>query len=65
MRWGLQQSIVSTIANWDLHPRSHYADYPALERLLAARYGYRTDDIDHADPFPSPQARPNRAGSRT
>ena len=54
MRWGLQQSIPSTIANWDLHPRSHYADYPALERLVIARYGYLTDDIDHADPFPSP-----------
>ena len=51
MRWGLQQSIPSTIANWDLHPRSHYADYPALRRLLVARYGYETDDIEHDDPF--------------
>jgi hypothetical protein len=53
MRWALQQSIPSTIANWDLQPRSHYADYPALRRLLAARYGYETDDIEHIDPFPS------------
>ena len=57
MRWGLQQSIPSTIANWDLHPRSHYADYPALGRLLVARYGYDTDDIEHDDPFPSSRGR--------
>lgn len=54
LRWGLQQSIPSTVSNWDLHPRSHYADYPALRRLLIARYGYGTDDIDHEDPFSTP-----------
>jgi len=56
MRWGLKQSIPSTVANWDLHPRSPYADYPAFERLLAERYGYWRDDVDHEDPFPQADA---------
>ena len=27
-------------------------DVPAIERLLAARYGYWDDDVPHDDPFP-------------
>ncbi len=52
LRWGLKESIPSTVGNWDLHVRSPYADYPAFERVLAERYGYWTDDVDHEDPFP-------------
>ncbi|MEA2127505.1 MAG: hypothetical protein QOJ85_396 [Solirubrobacteraceae bacterium] len=26
-------------------------DLPAIERFLAARYGYWNDDIEHDDPF--------------
>jgi hypothetical protein len=26
-------------------------DLPAIERFLAERYGYWSDDIEHSDPF--------------
>lgn len=57
LRWGLKESIPSTVTNWDLDLRSPYADYPAFERLLAERYGYWTDDINHDDPFPAAHLR--------
>ena len=29
-----------------------FRDFAAIERLLAARYGYWDDDVAHDDPFP-------------
>ncbi|MXY43425.1 MAG: hypothetical protein F4Y50_05105 [Dehalococcoidia bacterium] len=45
-------SMLSSLANWDLECRQPTPDFPAIERFLAARYGYWGDDVEHEDPFP-------------
>jgi hypothetical protein len=44
-------SMLSLVQHWSLEARQRTADVNAIEELLAARYGYWTDDVDHADPF--------------
>ena len=52
----LQQSrrtaLLSLVNLWDLETHQSTPDFPAIERLLAARYGYWDDDVQHTDPFP-------------
>ena len=45
-------SMLSSLAHWDLECRQPTPDFPAIERFLAARYGYWDDDAEHDDPFP-------------
>lgn len=51
MRRARLMGIVPLIVNWGLEPRQETPDYPAMEELLAARYGYWTIDAEHTDPF--------------
>jgi len=44
-------AIGSLVANLGLHVHSPIPDIPAIERLLAARYAYWSDDVPHDDPF--------------
>jgi hypothetical protein len=44
-------AIGSLVANLGLHVHSSIPDIPAIERLLAARYAYWSDDVPHDDPF--------------
>ena len=43
--------IVPLLVNWHLAPRQRTPDYPAMEQLLASRYGYWSIDAEHSDPF--------------
>lgn len=45
-------ALLSLVRLWDLEPHQSTPDFPAIERLLAARYGYWDEDVDHLDPFP-------------
>ena len=45
--------ILPLLEHWDLEIHQRTPDIPAIERLLAARYGYWTDDSPHDDPFPA------------
>ncbi len=40
-----------SIANWGLQPSQQTPDYPAIEQILASRYGYWSIDAEHTDPF--------------
>jgi hypothetical protein len=44
-------AMASLVHNLGLETHSPIPDLPATERLLGARYGYWTDDVDHEDPF--------------
>jgi hypothetical protein len=45
---------------WGLELRQETPDFPAIEHLLAERYAYWTDDIDHDDPFPQVTNQPTQ-----
>ena len=45
-------ALLSLVNIWDLETHQSTPDFPAIERLLAARYGYWVDDVEHTDPFP-------------
>jgi hypothetical protein len=51
MRNGRIMALASLIVNWGLESRQRTLDYPAIEQLLASRYGYWSIDADHTDPF--------------
>ena len=53
MRTGRRQGIDPLVMHWDLQSRQRTPDYPAVERVLAARYGYWSIDADHSNPFAS------------
>lgn len=44
-------AMLSLLRHWKLTVRQGTPDIGAIERVLAERYGYWTDDIEHADPF--------------
>ena len=44
--------MLSLLNHWGLECRQETPDIPAIERLLAARYGYWDEDVPHEDPFP-------------
>jgi hypothetical protein len=43
--------IVAGLGIWDLELRDPSPDRAALERFMAERYAYWTDDVSHTDPF--------------
>lgn len=45
-------AMLSLVRHWNLEARQRTPDVAAIEELLAARYAYWTDDINHSDPFP-------------
>ena len=45
-------AMLSLVKHWGLELRQKTPDIPAIERLLADRYGYWNDDVPHDDPFP-------------
>ena len=47
-----QIAMLSLLKHWGLERYQETPDMPAIERLLAARYGYWDDDEPHDDPFP-------------
>lgn len=49
-------ALPSLMVNWGLEPRQRTPDYPAIEQLLASRYGYWSIDVGHTDPFDAPAA---------
>lgn len=48
---GRQMALASLMLHWGLDLHAGGLDIEAAERLLAERYGYWTDDIEHPDPF--------------
>ena len=44
-------AMMSHLNNWNLECHQRTPDMAAIERLLAARYGYWDDDVPHDDPF--------------
>jgi hypothetical protein len=51
LRQARLMGIVPLLVNWHLAPRQRTPDYPAMEQLLASRYGYWSIDSKHTDPF--------------
>lgn len=53
-------AMLSVAENWRLECHQGTPDMPAIERLLATRYGYWNDDVSHVDPFlqSDPSGRP-------
>jgi hypothetical protein len=51
LRQGRLMGIVPLLVHWHLAPRQRTPDYPAMEQLLASRYGYWSIDAEHTDPF--------------
>jgi len=47
-----QIAMLSLLNHWGLECCQATPDTPAIEQLLAARYGYWDDDVPHDDPFP-------------
>lgn len=56
IRSGRLMGIVPLLVNWGLEPRQRTPDYPAMEQILASRYGYWSIDAEHTDPFGTPAA---------
>ena len=54
-------AMMFLLKNWSLECHQRTPDMAAIERLLAARYGYWDDDVPHEDPFPD-NAVPATAG---
>lgn len=48
---GRQMALASLMMHWELDLHAGQFDVKAAEQLLAERYGYWTDDIEHRDPF--------------
>ena len=46
-----QLAMMSLLNRWKLESQQKTPDFPAIERLLADRYGYWDDDVPHDDPF--------------
>ena len=44
--------MMALLNHWGLECQQNTPDMPAIERLLAARYGYWDDDVPHDAPFP-------------
>ena len=52
MQRARQLGMLALVQRWGLECRQETPDFAAVERLLAARYGYWDDDVAHDDPFP-------------
>lgn len=53
LRFCLYSSMPSTLAVVGLELHQVTPDFPAIEEFLRHRYNYWTDDLPHADPFPT------------
>ena len=47
-----KRAMLALLKHWGLELRQRTPDMPAIEQLLANRYGYWYDDVPHDDPFP-------------
>jgi hypothetical protein len=45
-------AIPVVLNRWRLGLHQRAPDFPAIDTFLRVRYGYWTDDVEHADPFP-------------
>ena len=45
-------AMLPLLQHWGLELRQRTPDIPAIQQLLADRYGYWDDDVPHYDPFP-------------
>ena len=45
-------AMLSLVNHWGLKCQQMTPDIPAIEQLLAERYGYWDEDVPHDDPFP-------------
>lgn len=52
MQEARQFAMLDLLERWRLELHQETPDIPAVERLLAARYGYWDNDVSHDDPFP-------------
>ena len=52
MQEARQFAVLDLLERWRLELHQETPDVPAVERLLAARYGYWDNDVSHDDPFP-------------
>ena len=50
-------AMLSLLKHWDLELFQRTPNMLAIERFLAARYGYWDDDLPHDDPFPETDGR--------
>ena len=57
MNFNRQLAMLSLLNHWGLECKQRTPDMPAIERLMANRYGYWDDDVPHDDPFPKPRTR--------
>ncbi len=52
MEEGRLHNLLASLQNWDLQINTATPNMAGLERLMAERYGYWSDDVGHEDPFP-------------
>lgn len=62
MNLNRQFAMMSLVNNWGLECQQRTPDLPAIQSLLAARYGYWVDDVPHDDPFPESGGRERNDG---
>ena len=55
-------SMLSLVKHWGLESHQPTPDMPAIEQLLASRYGYWDEDVPHDDPFPNSSITESRVG---
>ena len=55
-------SMLSLVKHWGLECHQETPDIPAIEQLLANRYGYWDEDVPHDDPFPGSSATERKGG---
>ena len=57
-----QFSMLSLVKHWGLECHQKTPDIPAIEQLLASRYGYWDEDVPHDGPFPGSSAMESKGG---
>ena len=55
-------SMLSLVKHWGLECHQRTPDIPAIEQLLASRYGYWDEDVPHDDPFSGSNTTENESG---
>ena len=55
-------AMLALLNHWGLECQQGTPDIPAIERLLADRYGYWDEDVPHDDPFPNVAKRESSSG---
>ena len=57
-----QLSMLSLVKHWGLECHQATPDIPAIEQLLADRYGYWDEDVPHDNPFPDSSETKSKSG---